>query len=363
MSVGMPATPAAAPEWGKTSENNPENAAEVQSAGGISTIEVGRRVFSSVLGFVVSPISLLARKVACTEPVARFLLQHYVQNKQPENVQWMIDQGTTFDKRHDQLTYMASANQDLDTLKLLLQNGAPAKALMESYMQGRPEALRQIVNDYDMTLGNEHHSLVTKAASNGDIETLQVLLTHGAPAVGELNYNCEPVYDAVKGGHVEALKLLIEHDAPVNGGSFWTCSSLLKDALNAENNQAEMIKFLLDKDVFSAEAENEAFPDDDPVTKEDVQNARKAALNDALLAECSDHILCLMLREVGASGLDKPEFTGEKCKSLYEKGLNLEIFEAPEDSENTEDIKETLKSAVEKAHNKLEDTRLENRQF
>ena len=361
MSVGMPATPAAAPEWGKTSENNPENAAEVQSAGGISTIEVGRRVFSSVLGFVFSPISLLARKVACTEPVASFFLQRYVQNKQPENVQWMVDQGKTFDKRHDQCIRMASENQDSDTVKLLLQHGTPE--LMESYMQDSPEAFRKVVSECDMKLGNEHHSLLSTAASDGDVETLEVLLNHGTPVVLELGRDCEPIFEAVKGGHCDALKVLVEHGAPANGGSFWSCGDLLNEAFKVEDNQDEIVEILLQTDIFSAETGGKACPDDDPVTKEDVQSARKTALSDALLAECSDHVLCLLLIEVGDSRLEDPELTDEKCKSIYEAGLKSGDLEASEDAETSDDFKDMLKSTVLKAHNKLEATRLEKLQF
>ncbi|KEI69804.1 hypothetical protein GV64_02760 [Endozoicomonas elysicola] len=173
---------------------------------------------------------------------------------------------------------------------------------------------------------------------------------------------CEPlVIKAVKGGDYDSLKMLVEHGAPFNGGSFWTGGELLRDAFNAKKNQSEIVEFLLDRSVFSAEKSVNLI--DDPVAQEDVRSARQVALNDAINARCSDHILCLMLREVGASGVDRPEFTDEKCKSLYDKGLELELFEVSEDSGDSEDAKKILRIAVDKAHNKLEDTRLENRQF
>ena len=392
MSFGMPVTPAAAPEWGRTLENNPDNAAEAQSAGRISPIDVGRKIFSSVLSI---PISLLARNVA---PVANFLVQRYVQNKQPENVQWLIDEGVTFNELPDQLTYMASENQDLDTLKLLLQNGAPAKALMESYMQERPEVLRKIVADYDIRLNYCHKKLVNMAASKGDTETLRVLLDHegpiseGAPmfekefwlqwaeqrpseAFFPSHYDaildgswdiydntCGTVYRAVRGGHLDSLKLLVERGASVDGGGAFYNIYMLRAAFKADKNQEKIVEFLLDNHLLSDHMLS------DCTEREEIKKDRMVTFKDAVEANCSDHVLCLMLREYGDRGLDNPDvFTGEKCKSLYKKGLDLGIFEAPEDfevpkdGEDSEDFKEILQGVVFRAHNKLEEARLYKR--
>ncbi|MCJ1462833.1 hypothetical protein MMC07_001436 [Pseudocyphellaria aurata] len=138
--------------------------------------------------------------------------------QQIETIKLLLDRGSDLNAEVDSwgstLIEIASSLQNLELVRILLARGA------------RPNnALLPAANDYDMTKlllsqgakiisAPGKSSAITNAAGGGDVEVLQLLLSHANDA--ELNGSLDALSWAARGGHVEVVKLLIEYGFDVN---------------------------------------------------------------------------------------------------------------------------------------------------
>ncbi|WP_257296110.1 ankyrin repeat domain-containing protein [Endozoicomonas sp. YOMI1] len=334
--------------------NTMDDKVNVPSATRFSLVEASRWVVSATYNFMYNQLSVLGRKIARTEPVAGMLIKHYVGKKDTDNVRWMIENGMNFDKRHKQLAYLASTNRDHETLNLLLHNKAPADALMEAYVQGRPKALKLLIDKYGLVLGKEHFQLVITAARRGDVESLNTLLSTGVPAFDQNVNGDSPLLTAIKQGHIDAVKLLIKFGAPVTDGSHGFIPIVLLKAAEAKNNSVEIVQVILDQNPFSMYSHHLLFPEDkdELVEQKYSPNALLATTINVLLdVDCDDHIVCLLLRELSDTRYIE-SIDAERCQALYEKGIEKGVFRSID--QYVPDNRIRLKAAVAQANYELE---------
>ncbi|WP_257264846.1 ankyrin repeat domain-containing protein [Endozoicomonas sp. ONNA2] len=264
----------------------------------------------------------------------------------------MIENGMNFDQRHKQLAYLACTNHDHETLHLLLKNKAPADALMEAYVQGKPKALKFLIDKYDLVLGKDHYQLVITAAERGDVESLCVLLSKGAPAF-VLNTNRDsPLLTAIKHGHIDAVKLLIKFGAPVTDGEHLLLPIIFFEAANAQKNSVEIVQVILDQNPFSIYSHHLLFPEDkDWLVEHHCSPDFMKEFTIRLNRNCHNHIVCLLLRELSDTGcIDY--FDDERCQALYNKGVEKKVFRSIE--QYVPDNRLRLKAAVVQANHELE---------
>lgn len=335
-------------------DNIADDRVNVRFATRFSVVDVGRWVVSATCHFMYDQLSVLGRKITRTEPVAGMLMKHYVGKKDTDNVRWMIENGMTLDKRHKQLAYLASTNRDTKTLDLLLHNNAPADALMEAYVQGRPKSLELLMDRYGLVLGKDHYQLVITASKRGDVESLNVLLSRGAPAFDQKANGDSPLLTAIKQGHIDAVKLLIKFGAPATDGSHGLCPNVFIEAAKAEKNSVEIVQIILDQNPFSMYSHHLLFPEDKNFlveTKYSPDVLIATTIMQLLGMGCDEHIICLLLRELSNTSCIE-SIDDERCQSLYEKGVGEKLFKSIDQS--VPDYRSRLKGAVAQANHELE---------
>lgn len=321
-------------------------------------LEVARWVASAAYDFMFDQLSVLGRKIVLTEPIAGMLMKHYVGKKDTDNVLWMIENGMNFDQRHKQLAYLASTNHDHETLNVLLQNKAPADALMEAYVQGRPKALELLIDKYGLVLGKDHYQLVITAAKRGDVESLNVLLSKGAPVFDQNANQTSPLLTAIRHGHIDAVKLLIKFGAPVTDGTHGLLPSILLDAAYAKKNRVEILQAILDQNPFSMYSHHLLFPEDKDWLVETHYNPDLllvVTINICLLSvDYDNYIVCLLLREISNTDYVDHiiDIGNEKCQALYNEGVEKGVFTNID--HDVPDIRSRLKAAVAQANHELE---------
>ncbi|WP_419835019.1 ankyrin repeat domain-containing protein [Endozoicomonas atrinae] len=333
-------------------ENNFHIRATTHNTSRFSPVDVSRWVLSSTYNFMYDQLSVLGRKIARTEPVAGMLMKRYVANNDKSNVIWMIENGMIFDKRHKELAYMASTKGYATILDLLLKNNAPAESLIEAFAQGRPKSMERLLTKYGLALSKEHYPLVVKAATRGDVYLLKVLISKGAPVYSDDHLGETPLTMAVRGGHIDAVKLLVERGAPVNNGlEVLFCPRLLKEAFLANQNSTEIVSYLLKQNPFSPTAAALLYPQKEKMAESTVAYERRAALSKAIELNCNNHIICLLLIELGeVSALDLFD-SEEKLKNLCIEGANKNLLKMDLDANN---YRHKLESAIIEAHQELE---------
>jgi ankyrin repeat protein len=79
-------------------------------------------------------------------------------------------------------------------------------------------SITRLLCDYgaDVKISDDGTTSLHKAAQNGDLEAMQVLLDRGADVNARDNFEESPSWDAIRFGKLEAMQLLLEHGADAN---------------------------------------------------------------------------------------------------------------------------------------------------
>ena len=178
-------------------------------------VAAGRRLVSSVSGYVNDQFSLAARKVFCTEPLATLFMRRYVRASDFDNAQWMINNGMVLKSWHGPLLQQALINNDLNMLVLLLKNSDPSGTLLEVMLDISPYTLLNLVKGKLLTLTENHYCLVVFAATQGKLKIVRGLVAGGAPAFrqGEGVICTSALEAAALNNHYDTVQYLAEAGA------------------------------------------------------------------------------------------------------------------------------------------------------
>lgn len=161
------------------------------------SVAAGRRLVSSVSGYLNDQFTLAARKIFCTEPLATLFMRRYVSDSDFANAQWMLNSGMVLKSWHRPLLQQALINNDHDMVVLLLKNSEPSDSLLEVMLDISPYTFFDLVADELLTLTESHYCLVVFAATRGKLNVVRGLVAGGAPAFrqGE-GLNCTSALEA-----------------------------------------------------------------------------------------------------------------------------------------------------------------------
>ena len=178
-------------------------------------VAAGRRLVSSVSGYLNDQFTLAARKIFCTEPLATLFMRRYVNDSDFANAQWMLNNGLVLRSWHRPLLQQALINSDHDMLVLLLKNSAPSDSLLEVMLDISPYTFFNLVADELLTLTESHYCLVVFAATQGRLNIVRGLVAGGAPAFrqGEGVICTSALEAAALNNHCDTVRYLAEAGA------------------------------------------------------------------------------------------------------------------------------------------------------
>lgn len=163
-------------------------------------------------------------------------------------------------KNADEMTalHLAIEAQDAHCVEALLEHGADVEAvdphdrrpLFIAVRQRQFEAVRIILDQGALTdTMSQGHTPIHEAAIQGDVDIMELLLSHGAD-VNALSWDDkQPLFYAVHFGNVEVVKVLLSHEADPN---FFSSYAAEKDEpptclhLAAAKDNVEIMAALLD---------------------------------------------------------------------------------------------------------------------
>lgn len=155
--------------------------------------------------------------------------------------------------RGDSALSIASGNNQLDKVRILLEKGANPNVtptnglspLINASSKGYTDLARLLLdNGADPNLANGNYTPIIAAAGTGRTEIVKLLLDKGANpnTTGALGYT--PITFAVEGGYVEVIRVLLEKGADPNAKNGFDQTPL---SWAASKNNADLIKLLLEK--------------------------------------------------------------------------------------------------------------------
>jgi ankyrin repeat protein len=141
-----------------------------------------------------------------------------------EVIRFLFQHGATLDTPSDLSIYSlreAVQSGDLESVRLLLAHGADAKyegrwgSVLGDAVYGGKLAIVKLVVDAgaDVNGGFGFTNVLQCAAEAGDVKIVRYLLKKGAKVNAECAWNRTPLMEAVKGNHTAVVKLLLEHGA------------------------------------------------------------------------------------------------------------------------------------------------------
>ncbi|ACE05813.1 hypothetical protein Aasi_0393 [Candidatus Amoebophilus asiaticus 5a2] len=174
-------------------------------------------------------------------------------------------QGVSFSKsNYDIPLHLAIGNGHLEVVKVLIGEGADVH---KKGLKGYPLYLAVEQEDIEMVklllekrvdinCKNEYsysdagtasaHTPLHRAACNGNIALIRLLIDKGAHVDPINSYQDTPLHLAVKGGHLEVVKYLIEKGAGINSRNIYGNASIF---YAIEKKHTEIVKLLLRKGV------------------------------------------------------------------------------------------------------------------
>lgn len=168
------------------------------------------------------------------------------------------------DAKNNYVLHLASAS---------MRDGVSGGDIIDALLSARSE-LKSIIREKN----EDGHTCVTLAAANGDTQALKILLSEGGSAESS---GYSPLCYAVLAGSLESVSLLIQHGANVNDRSK---DGLAAISIAAKNGHLEIMRVLLQKEHDSSIMMT--------TFKEALQNNRLKCAN------------CLALKTAGTSSLD-----------------------------------------------------------
>ena len=164
-----------------------------------------------------------------------------------EIIEFLLECGAKIDDAN--ALVVASENGRTDVVQLLLVHGSRQylPALIAASQRGYNEIIKLLldtsvkVNGVHTTVYGEQCALMS-ASKNGQIETVELLLQHGADVNLKNKRGLSALMLASQNGHIKVTKLLLERGAQINLQDEDGCSALI---LASQNRQVEIVQLLL----------------------------------------------------------------------------------------------------------------------